>query len=240
MPLLFLLTFAFAVRPAFGDVFYAYDEVGRLIAVVDSNGAGAKYTYDAVGNLLSITRFTTAGAPALGSIVPAQGEAGATLALTVGGENLFHTEGVGSDNPEVTLLASSVTAVVPDQLTLFVRIAAEARLGVTTTFTARTPFGSASIGFTVIQPPVVLTRLIPETGDVGTRVTIEGSGLISSAGPTSVTFAGPNGRIPAAPILSLTATQLTVQVPADFVTGPVRVAVGPKVSNDFLFSEAGS
>jgi hypothetical protein len=55
-----------------------------------------------------------------------------------------------------------------------------------------------------------------------------------------VTFAGPNGRIPAAPILSLTATQLTVQVPADFVTGPVRVAVGPKVSNDFLFSEAGS
>lgn len=35
---------------------YVYDELGRLVAVVDTSGAAAVYHYDAVGNLLAITR----------------------------------------------------------------------------------------------------------------------------------------------------------------------------------------
>jgi YD repeat-containing protein len=35
---------------------YVYDELGRLVAVIDPTGAAAIYHYDAVGNLLSITR----------------------------------------------------------------------------------------------------------------------------------------------------------------------------------------
>ena len=35
---------------------YVYDELGRLVAVIDGNGDTAVYAYDAVGNLLSIAR----------------------------------------------------------------------------------------------------------------------------------------------------------------------------------------
>ena len=37
------------------DVRYVYDELGRLVAVIDTAGQTAIYNYDAVGNLLSIT-----------------------------------------------------------------------------------------------------------------------------------------------------------------------------------------
>jgi YD repeat-containing protein len=68
-----LLIFVLSVRPAFGDIFYVYDGLGRLIAVVDSNGQGAGYSYDAVGNLLAITRFNASNPPAVNAIVPAEG-----------------------------------------------------------------------------------------------------------------------------------------------------------------------
>ena len=38
---------------------YFYDELGRLVGVVDGSGNAAVYVYDEVGNLLSIRRFTT-------------------------------------------------------------------------------------------------------------------------------------------------------------------------------------
>ncbi len=37
---------------------YFYDDLGRLIRVVDQNGNVASYSYDPVGNILSITRST--------------------------------------------------------------------------------------------------------------------------------------------------------------------------------------
>ncbi|MBD0326165.1 MAG: RHS repeat protein, partial [Pyrinomonadaceae bacterium] len=41
------------------ELTYIYDELGRLIAVVDPAGETVKYTYDVVGNLLSITRHNS-------------------------------------------------------------------------------------------------------------------------------------------------------------------------------------
>src|SRR2546426_4212539 len=40
---------------------YFYDELGRLVGVVDGQGNVAVYTYDAVGNLISIQRFPAGG-----------------------------------------------------------------------------------------------------------------------------------------------------------------------------------
>ena len=45
-----------ALRAQSQPIRYIYDELGRLVAVIDSTGAAAVYHYDAVGNLLSITR----------------------------------------------------------------------------------------------------------------------------------------------------------------------------------------
>ena len=40
---------------------YIYDDLGRLVQVVDGQGNVATYNYDAGGNLLSITRSTGGG-----------------------------------------------------------------------------------------------------------------------------------------------------------------------------------
>src|SRR5712691_10099576 len=53
-------TLAAAQSPA---IQYAYDELGRLVAVVDQQGSAAIYVYDAVGNVLSIQRFDAATLP---------------------------------------------------------------------------------------------------------------------------------------------------------------------------------
>src|SRR5947207_1873755 len=39
------------------EVGYAYDEKGRLAAVVDPAGEMARYSYDAVGNVTAISRY---------------------------------------------------------------------------------------------------------------------------------------------------------------------------------------
>lgn len=49
---------------------YYYDELGRLVGVVDEQGDAAVYNYDAVGNLLSIQRFTSSGGVGLFLIAP--------------------------------------------------------------------------------------------------------------------------------------------------------------------------
>src|SRR5579862_4173954 len=52
----FLALVGLAVSKVFAQTFtYAYDELGRLIAVVDPSGNAGVYSYDKVGNLLSIT-----------------------------------------------------------------------------------------------------------------------------------------------------------------------------------------
>lgn len=61
---------------------YFYDELRRLVAVVDGQGNAAVYTYDTVGNLLSIERFTT-GTTGIGIFVvaPASGKVGTNVTI---------------------------------------------------------------------------------------------------------------------------------------------------------------
>src|SRR5688572_11794022 len=54
------VVFAAFAATSEGQVRYVYDDLGRLISVVDTTGESATYVYDAVGNLLSITRSSSA------------------------------------------------------------------------------------------------------------------------------------------------------------------------------------
>ena len=55
-------TFLVSVGPLAADqAQYFYDELGRLMGVVNGQGAAAVYQYDEVGNLLKIDRFTSTG-----------------------------------------------------------------------------------------------------------------------------------------------------------------------------------
>ena len=62
---------------------YAYDELGRLQAVVDQQGSAAIYVYDAVGNVLAIERVEAATLPgvAITAVVPDKGKAGTVVSI---------------------------------------------------------------------------------------------------------------------------------------------------------------
>jgi YD repeat-containing protein len=45
------------------EIRYFYDEVGRLIGVVDQQGNAAQYVYDEVGNIIQIRRTNVADFP---------------------------------------------------------------------------------------------------------------------------------------------------------------------------------
>jgi len=71
-----------AAGSARADVFYVYDDLSRLIAVVDQQGNAATYTYDAVGNLLQIERFDAAQQPGpvrITLVAPSRGKVGAQV-----------------------------------------------------------------------------------------------------------------------------------------------------------------
>ena len=64
---------------------YFYDELGRLVGVVDGSGNAAVYVYDEVGNLLRINRFTT-GASGIGIFLRGKktGTFKVCMAITIG------------------------------------------------------------------------------------------------------------------------------------------------------------
>jgi YD repeat-containing protein len=82
-----LVAVSLATPPAIAQqaiVNYVYDELGRLVAVIDQQGDVAKYSYDAVGNLLSIERINAtgqSGAVAITLVTPNQGKVGTTVTL---------------------------------------------------------------------------------------------------------------------------------------------------------------
>lgn len=103
---------------------YAYDELGRLVAVVDPEGNAALYVYDAVGNLLSIQRIDAAGRPervAITALVPSKGKAGTTVSVlgkgfgVTAGDNIVAFNGVAataayvSTNRIITTVPSGAT-----------------------------------------------------------------------------------------------------------------------------------
>jgi YD repeat-containing protein len=86
----FLLTLASQLlAQASTPVQYFYDDVGRLIRVVDGTGNVATYAYDAVGNLLSISRSSVPANNGLSilSFSPQSGTAGQTVTIQGQGFN---------------------------------------------------------------------------------------------------------------------------------------------------------
>ncbi len=79
-----------AAAASAGNVTYVYDELGRLIAVVDPAGNAAQYHYDAVGNLLSISR-TTAATVSIFAFTPESGSVGSSV--TIYGDGFSSTPG---------------------------------------------------------------------------------------------------------------------------------------------------
>ena len=174
---------------------------------------------------ITLNRFTVSGStapaaapPTLTNIAPASGNAGTSVQLTgtnfVNGASTVSFNGSASNNV-IVWSATSATAAAP--------------LGVTTgNVTITTPDGTSNGQlFTVTAPPVI-TNFTPQTGPVGTSVTITGTNL---TGTTSVVFAS---GVSAATFAVVNSTTVTVTVPVGAVTGtfelftPFGSAVSPQ------------
>jgi large repetitive protein len=206
---------------------YIYDDLGRLSQVIDGSGNVATYTYDAVGNLLSITRNTGGvGAPTITGLTPNTGSAGASVTVTVAGQNL-QGAALATDNPGI-LVRNVMTT--PSSITATFQIAFAARPGATAV-TVTTTTGSATTSFSVNASAPVLSALFPTSGPVTRLVTLTGNGFSATAALNQIRF---NGI--AATTLSATSTSLTAQVPSGATTGPVTVTVGGLASTGVTFT----
>ena len=155
------------------SVYYVYDDLNRLVAVVDQQGNAATYTYDAVGNILKIDRFDATGllgGAAISMFTPAAGAVGTTVQV--------FGRGFGTGITQNSLLfggrAATLVTAAPN------RLVAKVPAGATTgPITVATPRGSATssrvfriLGELAITPQTVTPRV---TGRVAFVVTEAGA-----------------------------------------------------------------
>lgn len=124
--------------------------------------------------------------------------------------------------------SAQVTAATQTELTVIVP--ADAATGPVTVTTEGGTSNAAS--FELINPGPVITSFTPNSGQIGSVVTIAGVALKANTGPTVVTFAGAGSMRHEALVTSATATEVKVLVPNGAVTGPIelRNALGSATS----------
>jgi YD repeat-containing protein len=153
---------------------YVYDDLGRLIGVMDGSGNSAVYHYDAVGNLTSIDRYTSSQV-AVFAFSPRLGPVGTTVTIRGSGFSTTANQNTVTFNGT----SAAVTSATASQLVVTVPTGATTgSIGITT------PNGSASsaTAFSVISAASTLsiTSLSPAIAVSGTSLTITGTGFDST------------------------------------------------------------
>jgi YD repeat-containing protein len=210
------LALALVLAPpnAAADIVYVYDELDRLVGVIDPAGDAVTYTYDAVGNLLSIGRQSSARVSII-DFTPKTGPIGTAVTISGTGFAEAPTDNAVTFDGRSTAVVSSTTtelvAIVPPGATTGpIGIAASAGSA-----TSRTPFA--------VTPDAgvpTITGFTPTIGPAGTTVTISGTNFDVLANDR-VTF---NSTIARAPLASATPTQIMTTVPGRVGSGRLVVA----------------
>jgi YD repeat-containing protein len=212
---LFLLCLLFTCvsLSAQSGVQYVYDQLGRLVGVIDPSGNAAGYSYDAVGNLLAITRFTASQASVL-QFTPSSGPIGTTVTIYgTGFSSTISSDAVSFNGTSATITSASVNQIVTTVPT-----------GTTTgTLSITTPAGSFTTAtqFTVTASTgtPTITSFSPSSGTAGTSLTIDGTNFETVAANNQIkvnvthTFAS-----------SATSTAISTVVPS--AGGSGHIAVG--------------
>jgi YD repeat-containing protein len=186
-----------------GPVSYVYDDLGRLIAVIDVNGNAAEYSYDIVGNIQSISRLTSAQV----SIIDFSPESGPTGALVT-----INGTGFSTTPSQDTVKFNSVTATVSSATNTQLQVAVPATAA-TGPISATSPNGTAtsSASFTVTSSDGVptITSFGPTSGVSGTTIGLVGTNF-------DPTLANDELRLNASPavVTVVSPTTMTTTVPA--------------------------
>jgi YD repeat-containing protein len=204
---------------------YIYDELGRLVGVIDAAGDAAVYHYDAVGNLLSITRSTPTQVNVI-EFTPDAGPVGQSV--TIYGTGFSATVGQNT----VTFNGTSASIASASTTHLVVTVPGGATTG---TIAVTSPNGSdtssTSFVVTAVSAPTI-TSFSPTSAVAGASVTITGTNFDATTAANNQSrfnnsFAAPSGS---------TSTTVTAAVPASTGSGrlSVKTAAGTAVSTDDL------
>ena len=210
-----------------GPVQYAYDELSRLIQVIDPSGDSAIYHYDAVGNIISIDRAGSSSV-AIAGFAPTSGPIGATV--TVYGNGFSSTP--SSNTVTFHGTAATVSAAAANQLTVTVPAGAT-----TGTVAVTTPNGSAtsSTAFTVTAAALgapTITGFSPSIWTGSGALTITGTNFDTTPANDRV-----NINVGFATPTTASATSLSVPVVTAATSGHLTVATvaGTAVSSGDFF-----
>ncbi len=191
LAMLFALASLAAPAPA-QEIRYIYDDLNRLVGVVDQQGNAAEYVYDAVGNILQIKRFNVnpSANVSISLVTPSQGNVGTTVQVFGKGFSPTPAQNTVTFSGGAT---ATVTAATSTNLTTTVPPGATTGL-----INLTTPLGSAASPepFTVLQAFVVT----PEQADVALGGILDFQATLGGSPATAVTWrvngiAGGNGTL---------------------------------------------
>ena len=206
------------------DITYVYNDLGRLIAVVDEAGETAVYQYDAVGNLLTISRRSSATVSII-AFTPSTGPVGTVV--TISGTGFSST--ASQNTVKFRGVMATVTSASATQLV------AKVPSGATTgTISVITPTGSATsaTSFTVGAKPPTISGFSPTIATVGTAVTLLGTNFDPTPATNTVRF-----NVTPSAVTAGTKTSLATSVPSGGTSGHLSVTTsgGTAVSSEDFF-----
>ena len=192
---------------------YVYDELGRLIAVIDTNGDTATYTYDAVGNILAIGRHASAQVSII-SFIPSSGPVGTTV--TIYGTGFSAT--ASQDAVTFNGTAATISAASTTQVTVSVPTGATSG-AITVTAPGGSATSASSFTVTAGSGAPTITGFAPTIGPRGASITVSGTNFDTA-------IANDRARLNATltPVASATATTLVLNGPSAPIGGRITVA----------------
>lgn len=168
--------------PGTAAIQYDYDELGRLVGVVDTGGDVATYQYDAVGNILSISRQGSSQVSIV-NFSPRTGPVGSTVTINGTGFSATPSQDMVKFNgTSATVVSATTTQIV----TTVPTGATTGPISVTTPAGTATSGGNFTVGSLAGAPTI--TSFSPDRGLIGTAVTITGTNFDSTVANNRLTF----------------------------------------------------
>ena len=207
-----------------GPITNIYDELGRLVAVIDPAGDTVTYSYDSAGNLLSISRGTASQLSIL-EFTPNKAPIGSPVTIYGTGFSATPSANVVKFNGTVAVVSASSSTQISTT------VPAGATTGLISVTTAAGTV-SSSTPFTVGTDAPIITSFTPTIGTAGTAVTISGSNFDTTTYGNRLEFNGTRSIVTAA-----SATSLTTSVPTGATSGHISdtTPAGKGVSSGYFF-----